>query len=112
MRVPELSTPWVAGSNPAGTTPQTLEKTPINKGFFYFSKINSSTDRLEPNGIEADIRGPKPRQSPAVFPALVSLCEITLTAPAMSPAKTLLLAAACLGWIAACAYLVPGWAMP
>jgi hypothetical protein len=109
MRVPELSTPWVAGSNPAGITPQTQEKSPINKGIFYvFEKIRS-TECLEREGIRADKKAPQGHQIPAQIPALVPLCEIVLAPPAMSPGKTLLLFAAALGFILVAAQLAPLW---
>lgn len=71
-----FSTPWVAGSNPAGIATQTHDKSPINKGFLQSRRDDARASRGERKGIEADKCGPKRTKIPGLIPGLVSLCEI------------------------------------
>ena len=111
-RMPELSTPWVAGSNPAGIAHGTAEKSPINKGFSDISGIDPYTPCVERKGINGDKSGPKRPRSPGKIPGMVSLCE-TGARLASQPSLRALRALALLGgWAAIVIALRQGGLLP
>jgi hypothetical protein len=78
MNIPsekQLSTPWVAGSNPAGIASETAEKSPMNTGFLHFGATSDLDAPPERKGIKAKPNAPKRHPSPGKIPGLVSPCE-------------------------------------
>jgi hypothetical protein len=66
-----LSTPWVAGSNPAGIASASDHKSPITTGFLHFTLRRTYNQLLERKGIKAGLSRALLAKIPGLIPGLV-----------------------------------------